>query len=139
MKNLLKQMKGGDVVILVFLVLLSFLPVIIFSIQEGNVESDFYTAVISSNGETVHEIVLRDDGETETFEYTNDSGQTNIVVREGTSIHMHDADCADQLCVRQGEINTPGETVVCLPHTFLIEITSSSEEIETDNEIDAIT
>ena len=139
MKSFLKQMKIGDIIILVFLVLLSFLPVIIFAIQEGNAKSDFYTAVISSNGETVHEIVLRDDGKSETFEYTNDSGQTNIVVREGTSIHMHDADCADQLCVRQGEINTPGETVVCLPHTFLIEITSSSEEIETDNEIDAIT
>lgn len=139
MKSFLKQMKIGDIIILVFLVLLSFLPVIIFSIQEGSADSDFYTAVISSNGQTVHEIVLLDDGETETYEYTNDNGKTNIVVREGTSIHMHDADCADQLCVRQGDIRTPGETVVCLPHTFLIEITSTSNEIDTDNEIDVTT
>lgn len=139
MKNFLKQMKYGDIIILVFLVLLSFLPVTIFAIQEGNTEVDSYTAVISSNGEAVHEIVLTDDDETETFEYTNSNGQTNIVVREGTSIHMHDADCADQLCVRQGEISTPGETIVCLPHTFLVEITSDSEDIDTDSEIDAIT
>lgn len=139
MKNFFKQMKYGDIVILVFLVLLSFLPVILFSIQEGNTEGTSYIAVISSNGEAVHEIVLEDDDETETFEYTNSNGQTNIVVREGTSIHMHDANCADQLCVRQGKISTPGETVVCLPHTFIVEITSTSEEIDTDNEIDAIT
>lgn len=139
MKNFLKQMKSGDIIILVFLVLLSFLPVIIFSIQEGNAEGEFHTALISSNGEVVHEIILVDDDETEIFEYTNDNGKTNIVVREGTSIHMHDADCADQLCVRQGDISRPGETVVCLPHTFLIEITSGNEDLEIENEIDAIT
>ena len=139
MKKLINQMKYGDIILLVFLVLLSFLPVIIFSIGQGSSDAENYTAVISSDGEIVHEMVLADDGETETFEYTDSNGNQNVVMREGTIVHMHDADCSDQLCVRQGEISMPGETIVCLPHTFLVEITSDGEEIDTDSEIDAIT
>lgn len=139
MKKLLSQMKYGDIILLVFLVLLSFLPVILFSIEQGNSDAKHYTAVLSSDGEIIHEMVLADDDETETFEYTDSNGNRNIVVREGTIIHMHDANCTDQLCVRQGEISSPGETIVCLPHTFLIEITSDGVDIDSDSEIDAIT
>lgn len=139
MKNLLKQMKYGDVILLVLLVMLSFLPVIIFSISQGNSEVEAYTAVISSDGEIIDEILLVDDDEEETFEYTDSHGHQNIVVRDGTEVYMIEANCPDQLCVRQGEISAPGETIVCLPHTFLVEVTSGGQEIDNDSEIDAIT
>lgn len=136
MKKLLNMMKTGDIVLLVLLVLLSFLPAIIFSIQTVSSDVDHQTAVISSDGEVLHEIALIDDGETETYEYTSDDGHRNVVVREGKQVHMHDANCTDQLCVRQGAASEAGETIVCLPHRFLVEITTENPEEEP--EIDVI-
>lgn len=136
MKKLLKTMKPGDFVLLVLLVFLSFLPVIIFSINSATSETDHYTAVISADGETIHEIELMDDGGTETYDYVDETGNRNEIVREGTEVHMHDANCSDQLCVRQGAIDGVGETIVCLPHRVIVEITTeNSDEVP---EIDAI-
>jgi hypothetical protein len=136
MKKLLKMMKPGDLILLVLLVILSFLPVLIFSINTMTSDVDHYTAVISYDGEPLHEMALIDDGETETYEYTSDDGNQNIVVREGTEVHMHDANCTDQLCVRQGTVEEVGETIVCLPHRFVVEVTTENPDEEP--EIDVI-
>jgi len=138
MKKLLKMIKPGDIVILVLLAILSFLPVIIFSYNNIVNSGDTLTAVISAGGEVVHEMELSEDNEQETFEYVDDAGNENIVVREGTSVHMHDANCTDQLCVRQGEIDQVGETIVCLPHQFVVEISSEDPDTEDEPEVDVI-
>ena len=38
------------------------------------------------------------------------------------SIRIKGANCADQVCVQFGFLSRPGETAVCLPHKFIIEI-----------------
>lgn len=136
MKKLLDMMKAGDIILLVLLVILSFLPVIIFSINTASSGVEDHTAVISADGEVIYEMTLADDGETETYEYTSEEGHQNIVVREGTEVEIHDANCTDQLCVRQGSISGVGETIVCLPHRVVVEITSENNEEEP--EIDVI-
>jgi len=138
MKKLLKMMKPGDIVIVVLLVILSFLPVVIFSYNNMASSDDTLTAVVSAEGEVVHEMELSNDNEQETFEFVDDAGNENIVVRKGTTVHMHDANCTDQLCVRQGEIAEVGETIVCLPHQFVVEIDSEDPDVENDTEVDVI-
>jgi len=138
MKKLLKMMKPGDIVIVALLIVLSFIPVVIFSYNNMVSNGDTLTAVVSAEGEVVHEMELSDDNEQESFEYVDDAGNENIVMREGTTVHMHDANCADQLCVRQGEIAEVGETIVCLPHQFVVEISSDDPDAENDTEIDVI-
>lgn len=138
MKKVLKMMKPGDIVLLLFLVVLSFLPVIIFTYQNATAEVDYFTAVVSADGEIVHEFELMDDGENETYRYMDDQGHENIIVREGTKVYMIEASCPDQLCVRQGEISEIGETIVCLPHRLVVEITSDNPDMENDSEIDVI-
>ena len=51
---------------------------------------------------------------------------------------MVEASCADQLCVRQGEIERIGETIVCLPHRLLVEVNSDKPDQQPDTEIDVI-
>lgn len=139
MKRLLNMMKAGDIVLLVLLIVLSFLPVVIFSYNQSTAGNDDFTAVISADGEVVHQIVLKDDGERETYVYEDSHGHTNTIVREGTKVYMTEASCPDQLCVRQGEITKVGETIVCLPHRLLVEIQSDNPDVEPNSEIDAIT
>lgn len=139
MKKLFKMMKPGDLVLLLFLVVLSFLPVIIFSYSQADNDHTHNTVVISSDGEVVHEIELLDDGETEVFEFEDDQGHTNKIIREGSIVYMVEANCPDQLCVRQGEISKVGETIVCLPHSFLVEIQSENPDTDEQPDIDAIT
>lgn len=138
MKKFLKTIKPGDLIIIVLLVLLSFLPVILFSMNSASSHTEHYTAVISADGVDLHEMVLVDDGETETYEYISEDGHRNTIVREGTEVTMIDASCPDQLCVRQGVITEAGETIVCLPHRLVVEVTSDNPDVNNETEIDVI-
>ncbi len=138
MKKLLKMMKPGDIVLLLFLVVLSFLPVIIFSYANATSGVEFNTAVVSVDGEELHRFELKDDGEREVYTYSDGHGHENHIVREGTVVYMVEASCPDQLCVRQGEVKQVGETIVCLPHRLLVEVNSDNPDADPDTEIDVI-
>ena len=43
---------------------------------------------------------------------------------------MEDADCPDKVCVKTGKIKNPGQTIVCLPHRTVIEITGDNADID---------
>ena len=47
----------------------------------------------------------------------------NKVVIENGSVHMADADCPDQYCVQHAAIHAGHETIICLPHELVVEIT----------------
>ena len=138
MKKLLKMMKPGDIVLLLLLVVLSFLPVIIFSYANATSGVEYNTAIVSVDGQELHRFELKDDDELEYYTYSDDHGHENQIVREGTVVYMIDASCTDQLCVRQGEAARVGDTIVCLPHRLLVEVTSDSPNGEPDTGIDVI-
>ena len=138
MKKLLKMMKPGDIVLLMFLVVLSFLPVIIFSYANATSGTEYNSAVISVDGKEIHRFELKDDGEREIYTYSDDHNHENIIVREGATVYMIEASCPDQLCVRQGEVKRVGETIVCLPHRLLVEVTSDNPDANQDTEVDVI-
>jgi len=64
-------------------------------------------------------------------------GGKNILVIEDGSARIEDADCPDKLCVRQGSINLRGQSVICLPHKLVIEITDG-EAAPADSGADVI-
>ncbi len=55
------------------------------------------------------------------------SGNENLLVIEGGSVRLEDADCPDRLCVRQGAIRRSGESIICLPHKLVITIEGRTE------------
>ena len=47
---------------------------------------------------------------------------------DGGRICVSEADCPDQVCVRQGWISNSVAPIACLPHRLVIEISDSGEE-----------
>lgn len=57
-----------------------------------------------------------------------DGRTANVVVIEDGAAHMENADCPDKLCVHQGKISRDGQTIVCLPHRLVVEVTGGEKE-----------
>ncbi|MDO4453661.1 MAG: NusG domain II-containing protein [Eubacteriales bacterium] len=51
----------------------------------------------------------------------NQEGKNILRIRDGSADMIY-ADCPDQLCVNQKEIDKVGETIVCLPHKIVVEV-----------------
>lgn len=58
----------------------------------------------------------------------NRDGETNIVVIEDGAVYMESANCPDKICVNHSKIKYKGETIVCLPHRLVVEITEGEEQ-----------
>lgn len=56
-----------------------------------------------------------------TWTWTGDAGSNTLVI-SGGAVSVADADCPDQLCVRQGAIRYTGESIVCLPHRLVVTV-----------------
>ncbi|WP_225048194.1 NusG domain II-containing protein [Lacticaseibacillus kribbianus] len=127
------MIKPFDVIIVVALMLLSFLPYVLFARHEASLSAQrgdsarVLTAVVSHDGQEVYRIRLTGHTGTSKFRYT-DGTHYNEIVTTGAKIAITEANCSDQVCVRKGAIAKPGETIVCLPHKLLIEIKSNTGE-----------
>lgn len=128
----------GDLVILGVLLMLSFLPVVIFAqsqkqnqeVISGASETPGIIAVISHDGKTLKTYNLTKHTGTTTWTYKNKDGDENIVEVKDHKIRVKYANCRDQIDVKMGYKSEPGQTIVCLPHKFLIEIKSSDKNIK---------
>ncbi|WP_319468416.1 NusG domain II-containing protein [uncultured Trichococcus sp.] len=134
MRKYLKMIRRGDLLIILFLMAASFLPLGVFSYHQANAESADKIAVISVDGKVVKEFVLKNDGKTETYVFHDDHGHENVIVREGSQIRIASADCDDQLCVRMGAKDDIGETIMCLPNRVLIEVRGAQGTTADDEE-----
>lgn len=138
LKKQLSMVRRWDIAIVLTLMLASFLPLGVFTYAQAQVKDAELIAVISADGEQMAEFTLADDGETEEYVFTDDHGHENIIIRDGLEVYMSDANCSDQLCVRKGEIDSAGETIVCLPNHLLVEIEPSQPDAEIESELDII-
>lgn len=51
----------------------------------------------------------------------------NLLLIEDGRVSVSDADCPDQLCVKQRSISGNGESIICLPHKLVVQIESGEE------------
>lgn len=140
MKNLIKMMKKGDIIIIGLLVILSFLPLALINSQKKSMQEDLEPTdyvVVTVDGEELHRMELKDDSKIESYRYESEEGHMNLIERNGTEAYMADANCADSLCVQQGAISKDSEVIICLPHRVLVEVVSEGNNAE-DNEVDLI-
>ena len=59
-------------------------------------------------------------------------GGNTIAIKNGKA-KMIEADCPDQLCIKQKEVCYDKESVICLPNKVVVTVTSEEE-----NELDAV-
>ncbi|WP_294159525.1 NusG domain II-containing protein [uncultured Selenomonas sp.] len=112
-----ERLSCRDVLLLLVLLLCSFLPFLFF----GWNESPVVTAVVSVNGETIHEIPLTTHKGCESFIVETPNGMNEVTI-DNHSIAVTDADCHDKICMKSGAIERRGDVIACLPHKLLIEL-----------------
>ncbi len=96
-----------------------------FTVIQCFIKKEGACAVITVDGRILHRCSLNEDAEITVSGY--DGGKNTIIVSNGT-VYMSDADCPDRLCVRMGAVSRTGETIVCLPHRVVVEVTASGKD-----------
>ncbi len=56
----------------------------------------------------------------------------NVLIIKGGKACITEADCPDGICKEYAPISHVGETIVCLPHKVVIEITGDSTDMSLD-------
>lgn len=125
------QLKPWDGIIIFFLILSSFLPLLLFS-QTQTATAATKQAVLRVDGKEIRSFDLVEGQKTYTYRYEDPDGDYNLIEVDGDRIRIKEANCGDQICVRRGWAKKNGETIVCLPHKLVIEITAT-EGGETDD------
>ena len=120
-------MKWLDIVLIVILVVISFIPNAVFAYQALNspaAEAEKYV-VIKVDAVEIERIKLSPD--TALYEHTiltgKDQAQSNTITIDGDVVKMITANCPDLVCVKAfPAISLDGEQIICLPHKVVVEI-----------------
>jgi len=121
-----KIIRPFDLVFIVVILLLSFVPVGIFVYLQSHTPADAsLIATILIDGVEVDRFEL-DEATQYLTTYTSVHGligdQYNVVEVDGLRIRVQRDNSPDQVGVNMGWISRPGQTIVVLPHRFLIRI-----------------
>lgn len=121
-------MKKWDKIIIISLLVVSFVPYLIFSLVRIHDYNATY-AVITVGGKPYDKIKLTGHkGETKYLIKTPNGN--NLVLLKDEKIAVIDADCPDEVCTESGFITKPGQSLICLPHKLSIAIEGA--QVETD-------
>ncbi len=112
-------MKLRDIIFIVSILASAFLSLIIININKEPGEG----VIVKIDGIQVAQYSLSIDAEYEL------NGGTNILIIQNGEAWLIDANCPDQLCVRQGKISYNGETITCLPNKLTITVYGDGEVI----------
>ena len=94
----------------------------IFPSREGNMVS------VEVDGNPYQSYSLNKDGN---YRLETKWGYNILVIREGMA-DITEADCPDEICVRERRISKEGETLVCLPHKLVVTVLGQGEVPEVD-------
>lgn len=112
--------------IILFLVLAIISVLIIFIMK--SVKTTGKTAKIYSNNRLVRTVSLNNDDE---FTIKNGKNYNIIRVRNG-KISVCEADCKNQICVDQGEIDNDLFPIVCVPNRLVIRVESETRDVDAE-------
>ena len=82
------------------------------------------------------EVVVRVDGavvarlplsQEQEFPIEIDGRVANRLQIAGGAVCMVEADCTDKLCVRKGAVRWAGDSIICLPHRVVAEVSGEDE------------
>ncbi|WP_139905267.1 NusG domain II-containing protein [Clostridium thermarum] len=53
------------------------------------------------------------------------AGNYNLIEIIDGKVHVAEANCHDELCVKDGYISKPGQMLICLPHKVVVQISGT--------------
>ena len=125
----MKQKLKADALVIGSVLLAAFLFFLVPYLK-GMWESPAYV-VISRDGIQKEKYSLWED---RTISVNDGNGGYNLIMINDGTVKVTDADCPDQLCVKQKQISQNGESIICLPHKLVVQIVSEEE-----SDLDAVT
>lgn len=129
MRKYSKMIKPFDIIIVVILLIISFVPMAVFAMNQGKEEEgNKVIAVITQDGKIIREVELTDHTENEQFMIKGKGKQYNLIEVENEQIRIKEDNSPDQIGVKMGWKGIPGQTIICLPHKVLIEIVAEKSE-----------
>lgn len=114
----MRKIKIGDIIIGILLLALSFTPFFFLKTHKQSSPTNEEISVVKVNNKVVKKINLKQN----TVWTYDKNGKRNVLEVRNKKVHMVEANCKDQICVKEGWKSKPGQTIVCLPHKFLVEI-----------------
>ena len=128
----MKLIKKMDIVIITILLAISFIPYIMLKNYQSGYNGGKY-AVISIDGKEQKRVELTD-GLDEEFMLESSYGINKVVIHDG-KIGIVEANCKDEICIKEGFIGEVGERIVCLPNRLIIEIAGEQKNSEEEDVI----
>lgn len=116
----MKKLKIGDIFIYMLLAvfaLIGFLGMKYMVTVEGQ-----RVVVILLDGEEIDRIPLKPNMRSKEIQIDARDGDYNIVHIDYEGVSIVEASCRDSLCIKQGSIERPGQSIVCLPNRVVIKI-----------------
>ncbi|GAB2027893.1 NusG domain II-containing protein [Lactovum odontotermitis] len=110
------RLRPLDGILVVVLVVLSFLPIFLFA-SRNTAATEVQVKV---HGKLVKTLDLSVD---QKWTYESDSGDVNKIQIKDKKVRVYEANCPDQVDVKAGWKSRNGETLVCLPHSLVVELT----------------
>lgn len=101
-------MKRKDIPIIILTILLA--SVLYFALSGGRADE----VKVSVNGKVMGEYSLDTDRSIEI------NGTNTLMIKDGKAF-MLEANCPDKLCIKQGDIDKNGGSIICLPNKVVIE------------------
>lgn len=105
----------NDIILVSVILIVALMGFLIFKLGLKSGEE----VAVSVNGLVVFAASLETEMEKE---FVTEYGKNTLIIKEGTAA-IKFADCPDKICVEHRAISKVGETVVCLPHKLVLEIT----------------
>lgn len=118
-------MKRKDLYLIVGVIILGIIAALIMKLTQ----KDGSMVVVTVKGQVYKTVSLKEEKE---IQIETEDGLNIIEIHDG-EVSMKEADCPDQVCVKHSKISKTGETIVCLPHEVVVEITSDEQK-----EIDSV-
>jgi hypothetical protein len=125
-KTAFHMVRLWDIIIIVLLLFLSFVPFSIFSYQQAKInaqsENMDYVAVISVDGQELERVKLTGHTGTEFLDIPEIACTPNTVEVKEEEIRIRSSICPEQICINTGYISKPGPAIICLPHRVVISV-----------------
>ena len=117
------QKSRNDIILAVVIVLIATagLLLFIFNREQGS------TVSVKIDGTQIASYPLGENREIPIKTGDNDEHINVLVIKDGKA-SISEADCPDKICVETRAVSYVGETVVCLPHKLVIEITNQNAD-----------
>lgn len=123
LKRILQTLKIGDYIIVIAIVL-SIFAVVGFTYSYHNTKAT--TVEVRIEGVVVEQLDLSQNIEKV---YETDHGFNVVSIQDGI-VSIIEADCLDQICVDTRDGEYTGDSIVCVPNHFSVEVIGGEAEID---------